>query len=389
MHYEYVGGVAKSLDFSAEATFLELRPDQQRMCESLFRALATRDERGYHVRRPRTLGNLAFIMDSSIQEAIAIATAFSRRGFLYPSVVSTVQLTADTVLDICHEALLRNWRRLAHWIDEEHKLAEEYQVYLYLARKASIGQPEFPPGKLGIERTIAFRENHLVSRGWASQYGAESDYQAVIDYLSENTKRSMRRRGRGNFGPSIVARSLPSRRKIFICYRRDDSSHPADRIVDGLTKRFPREDIFYDIDSIPAGLDFSSHILDRLKECAVLLALIGNHWIDARFEDGPRTGELRIDDPTDFVRVEIETALREGVRVIPVLVGARKMPASSQLPETLQKLASVQAFDLPSGVEFNDRLNRLAEQLRELIPAESVFGKVSWWFTWLANARRH
>ena len=123
--------------------------------------------------------------------------------------------------------------------------------------------------------------------------------------------------------------------------------------------------------------------------CAVLLALIGNHWLDARFDDGPRKGELRIDDPGDFVRIEIETALREEVRVIPVLVGTHKMPESSELPPSLQKLASFQAIELPSGIDFKNRLERLVAELNGEIPPERVAEKVSWWFTSLISGRRH
>jgi len=317
---------------------------------------------------------------------MSVAAVFSQQDLLEPS-VSAVALTEDTILDVSHEAVLRNWRRLSSWVDQEHKLAEEYRALVYMARLWEKGQAGLLHGRLDVERAVAFRENHMVSSEWARLYGARADFEAVQGYLSASLNQARNARLGGGSRP--VESPQPSPRKIFICYRRDDSSHPADRIFSGLTTRFAKHNIFYDIQSIPAGLNFTAYILERIRECAVLLAVIGNHWLDARFDDGPRKGELRIDDPADFVRVEIETALREGVRVIPVLVGTRKMPAKSELPSSLEDLASSQAIELPSGIEFNDRLERLVAEIQEAIPREGVADKVSSWFTSLVSARRH
>jgi hypothetical protein len=78
--------------------------------------------------------------------------------------------------------------------------------------------------------------------------------------------------------------------------------------------------VFQDIDSIEPGDDFVEKINNAVESCAVLLALIGDGWVEMTNEAGQR----RLDDPEDFVRLEIEAALARNVRVIPVLVGEAK-----------------------------------------------------------------
>jgi hypothetical protein len=385
-HYEFVGGVAGSLNHSAEAVFSELRPDQRRICESMFRALATRDERGYFLRRPLTLGAVASIAAAPLPEVLTIAAIFSKQNFLTPS-VDMVAVTEHTVLDVSLEAVLRNWRRLSHWIDDEHKLAEEYHTLIFLARQWEIGQAGLLRGGVEIERATAFRENHMVSSEWADLYASRADFQAVMHYLSASIDSVTK--GRLGRVSKIGGSNLPARRKIFICYRREYDSYAAHTIFNQLAPAFGKSNVFYDIRSIPAGVDFSAYILERIRVCAVLLAVIGNHSLDARFGDGPRKGELRIDDPMDLVRVEIETAFRLGVRVIPVLVGTRKMPEKSELPASLESLANAQAMELPPGVEFDNRLERLVGEIREAIPHQAVVDKFSAWFRSVVAVGRH
>ncbi len=122
---------------------------------------------------------------------------------------------------------------------------------------------------------------------------------------------------------------------IFVSYRRDDSRHAAGRLVDRLGRVYGRDGLFMDIDGIEPGGDFLKVINDRLSECAIVLAVIGPDWIDAR----DRRGRRRLENPGDFVRMELETALRRGVKVIPVLVDGASMPRDDELPEPLKALA--------------------------------------------------
>src|SRR5215470_8309898 len=126
--------------------------------------------------------------------------------------------------------------------------------------------------------------------------------------------------------------------KILISYRRSDTAGVAGRIFDRLVARYGHESIFMDVDHIPFGIDFRDHIRDSLLTGDVLLAIVGTRWL------GQRTGErARMHDPNDPVRVEIETALGQGLPLIPVLVEGAAMPTPDELPEALAKFAYLNA----------------------------------------------
>ena len=130
--------------------------------------------------------------------------------------------------------------------------------------------------------------------------------------------------------------------KIFINYRRGDDPGHTGRLFDHLQNSFASEQLFLDIDNIPPGLDFVQVINERVAECDILLAVIGKGWIDARDGNGVR----RLDHPDDFVRVEIASALSQGKRVIPILVGDATMPSADQLPDPIRPLARRNAVRL-------------------------------------------
>jgi hypothetical protein len=130
--------------------------------------------------------------------------------------------------------------------------------------------------------------------------------------------------------------------KIFINYRRGDDAGHTGRLFDRLQDVFPPEQLFLDVDNIAPGLDFVRVLNERVAECDIVLAVIGKGWLEARDSVGKR----RLDDPDDFVRIEITSALNQGKRVIPVLVGEAQMPHPEQLPEALQLLARRNAVRL-------------------------------------------
>jgi hypothetical protein len=130
--------------------------------------------------------------------------------------------------------------------------------------------------------------------------------------------------------------------KIFINYRRGDDAGHTGRLFDRLQDSFQPEQLFLDVDNIAPGLDFVRVLDERVAECDIVLAVIGRGWIDARDAAGAR----RLDDPDDFVRIEITAALSQGKRVIPVLVGDAPMPRPEDLPEALRPLARRNAVRL-------------------------------------------
>jgi hypothetical protein len=156
--------------------------------------------------------------------------------------------------------------------------------------------------------------------------------------------------------------------RIFISYRREETAYPAGWLYDRLADRFGAGKIFKDIDSIELGDDFVEVITTAVGSCDVLLALIGNEWLTITGEDGRR----RLDDPADFVRVEVEAALARDVRVIPVLVDGASMPSADDLPASLAKLVRRQALELsPSRFDFDTgRLLRVLERTLGEVQAE-------------------
>ena len=121
---------------------------------------------------------------------------------------------------------------------------------------------------------------------------------------------------------------------VFISYRRKDSHYIADRIYDWLDREFGRDNVFKDVDAIPLGRDFRKSLQDAITRCDVLLAIIGPRWLGETDESGRR----RVDDPGDWVRIEIETALERDIPVIPLLVDGASFPRGEDLPPSLEGL---------------------------------------------------
>ena len=155
--------------------------------------------------------------------------------------------------------------------------------------------------------------------------------------------------------------------RIFISYRRDDSRGYAGRLQGDLSRRYSEEHVFRDVE-IPPGADFGEYITSLVDKCNVVLAIIGPSWLDAR----DREGERRIDDPDDWVRLEIERALaRDGVEVIPVLVDGARLPPREELPESLLALRRRNAFEL-SDRRWDYDVGQLGQHLDGLLRGTSA-----------------
>ena len=137
----------------------------------------------------------------------------------------------------------------------------------------------------------------------------------------------------------MLLRKLPTK-KIFISYRVHDTAGETGRLVDALKQHFADDQIFMDIENLEPGADFTEAIERSLSTCDVFLAVIGPQWL------GNREGDLRINNPNDWVRLEVATALRRNVRVVPVLVDGGSLPAAEQLPEDLQPLLRRQTIEI-------------------------------------------
>ena len=149
---------------------------------------------------------------------------------------------------------------------------------------------------------------------------------------------------------------------VFISYRRDDGGGYAGRLFDILSAHFGRENTYMDLDTIEAGGDFAAVIEDKVGVCDVLLAVIGKRWLTITGEDGKR----RLDNPGDFVRLEIAKALERKILVIPVLVGGAALPRQDELPVDLHLLSGRQAVEL-TDANFHGDVDRLVIVLKKAL----------------------
>lgn len=154
--------------------------------------------------------------------------------------------------------------------------------------------------------------------------------------------------------------------RIFISYRRSDVQFAAGRLGDALSREFGEQRVFRDIEDIDAGTDFAQRLSEALASCKVLLVLIGNAWLHVPGADG-----RRLDDPRDWVRQEIATALKRGIHVIPVLIEQAQMPAEAQLPDDLKPLARRQAIPL-TDARWQSDVNHLIAALRRIDSADAA-----------------
>jgi len=153
---------------------------------------------------------------------------------------------------------------------------------------------------------------------------------------------------------------------IFISYRRDDSRDASRRVAERLAERFGKDAVFLDVEAIEAGADFSQTILDGVRAASVMLVVIGPRWLGAQSVEG----KPRLEDPEDFVRREIETALDWRVPIVPVLIGGASMPAEAKLPASIRKLSARQAHTVmdPGWDQDIDRLAGIVAKAYDVEP---------------------
>jgi len=129
---------------------------------------------------------------------------------------------------------------------------------------------------------------------------------------------------------------------VFISYRREITAGEARALYNDLADRLGKNSVFMDVDSIALGRDFRNALQNTLASCDLLLVLIGRNWADVTDEEGRR----RLENPSDFVRLEIEAALKRDIVVMPILVQGAHMPTAGQLPPEIKDLAYRNGFEL-------------------------------------------
>ena len=154
--------------------------------------------------------------------------------------------------------------------------------------------------------------------------------------------------------------------KIFISYRRQDTDASAGRLYDTMSQNYNPESLFKDIDSIPLGADFKEIIESKIRECNIVLAIIGKNFIKIKDNDGI----IRIFNPEDFVNMELSTAIKEKKIVIPVLVDDAVIPKVSELPENLNKLPYLNGIKLRHDSWHRDT-NKLFAEISKIIDSQN------------------
>jgi len=159
--------------------------------------------------------------------------------------------------------------------------------------------------------------------------------------------------------------------RIFINYRRDDAPGVAGRLFDHLALKFPRRNLFMDVDAMTPGIDFVEQLDLQVSQCRALLAVIGPRWLDARDQDGGR----RLDSDKDYVRIELASALKRNIPVIPILVDGATMPPEDKLPDDLKPLVRRHALEL-RHTRFGADADVVVHALGDLAPQRRAVGAV-------------
>lgn len=147
---------------------------------------------------------------------------------------------------------------------------------------------------------------------------------------------------------------------VFICYRREDSADVVGRIYDRLLERFGKDSVFKDVDSIPLGVDFREHLRDSIARFRVILVVIGPKWLS--LEGGQRLRQER-----DYVRIEIESGLKLGLPLIPLLVYGAAMPAEENLPVSIAQLAYQNGLSIRPDPDFRHDMTQLIDGIQSLL----------------------
>ena len=214
----------------------------------------------------------------------------------------------------------------------------------------------------GQGRTVKFKGQ--IGGGVIEFEGSAEELQKLLASLEAQEKKFAEERAetgqntRGDSGTSeqvTVKNKTTSSLNIFISYRRADSADVTGRIYDRLAEYFGEAAIFKDVDSIPPGIDFKEHLEKAVGKCKIFLVVIGSRWLDAT--DSKQ--ENRLQDPGDFVRIEIEAALNQGILIIPLLVHGASMPTEEHLPPSLRKLIYRNGMPVRSDPDFHRDMDRL------------------------------
>lgn len=191
-------------------------------------------------------------------------------------------------------------------------------------------------------------------------YGKKDD----LLHLEDSEARKLIGDGKARRGKQRVDYPYPLANhaaEIFFCYHRDDMPHATACMYERLTRRFGAPRVFRDTASIRLAEDFMERVSKAIEDCKVFLAHIGPAW------------SQRIQDPSDFVRREIEYVLEKQIPIIPVFVGGVSMPPENEMPQSLRALARRNGINIRPD-SLSDDMDKLIQQIERLIKNDEALG---------------
>lgn len=189
--FQAMGSLSGALDGHAELAWNELDTEQKRIAEILFRALTERRLDGQDIRRPISVGALLALAQCEFPQLVTVIDTFRQAGrnFLMPP--PSVVLTPDTVLDISHESLIRQWKRLQAWVVVEREQASMYWRLLDASQRHRDGQSELWRGT-DLILALEWQSENAPTAAWAARYGSHEDFALAIDFLHRSDAEAKR-----------------------------------------------------------------------------------------------------------------------------------------------------------------------------------------------------
>lgn len=265
--------------------------------------------------------------------------------------------TSETTIEPANAAVLRQWGLLRDWLSEDADLLKAMDDLKRAAREWHANNDDAWLSHRGrrLQEALA-----LAQRPEFRGFCDEGD----LRYLYACKDAALPRDEKGRTG-STYPTPQPKGTKIFISYRRADTKHVAGRIYDALRTEFTAEEIFFDVDTIPFGADFSNHIDRHLQSSAAVLAIIGPSWVNKNWSRSFRIPFLT-KRQDDFVLMEIERAFELGIPIVPALVDDTLIPQANVLPSSIRGLPKLNAAPIRAGRDFNIDIQRVIELLKPL-----------------------
>jgi TIR domain len=295
--------------------------------------------------------------------------------------VTATPSESEAYAEVAHEAILRRWGKARDWIADEReflawitafegaqrtwratpdklkKYALLMGIPLLQAREWSESRAEdiTQPGRAFIADSIKHWEAitlpHITFADSIKHWGAIALPREHITF--ESTKRPA----------ESTKRPAPKPRgsKVFISYRRLDTGQIAGRVFDRLAQEVSQDEIFFDVDTIPIGVDFKQFISGAVGSSAVMLVLVGEKWLMPSWKRSLWRFGSRLEE--DYVQLEIESALELNLPIVPLLVDGGAMPHVGYLPDSIAEFVLLNAAEVRSGRDFHKDMDRLLERV--------------------------